>query len=361
MESSISSPLSREELQNRVNELEGKLAHMKELMSKVREHKHNYSQTFGTVVSTPVKRLLNELISNPNAFSIEERDRIIKVYAISMEMKGKYDCLGLSVETQLFNIKNSIIPDIRNNAEFYASLIGKTVNFKDTGLVSVLQFAKGKVDDLCSKLENIEHFEYGESKPFNLKNSLLSAFDKENYTISIEGGKTINLNTSFGDEFSDVMVDMNEKSFQSCFLDNIIKNLHDHAFKEFDNFSKSHFPEEHPSLWKRLLLFFKIRKEESEPLGIMDSNSTPFLEKKVRISLEKDPDDRHRINLVIENNGKEFDGDVNTVFDKGVGDGTGIGLYSAKQFLKHYGGTIKMYTNNQTEYKVRFLINLPIL
>ena len=62
METSKSLPLSIDQLQARISELEAQLTHSNELMSKVREHKHNYSEDFGLIVSVPVKSLLNELI-----------------------------------------------------------------------------------------------------------------------------------------------------------------------------------------------------------------------------------------------------------------------------------------------------------
>ena len=121
METSSSLPLSIEQLQAQVRELEAKLAHSNELMSKVREHKHNYSEDFGLVVSAPVKSLLKELIYNPNIFSIDEKEYIIEIFTKSMEMRGLYESLGWPVGIQLNKVTNEMVPCIRNNAEFFTS------------------------------------------------------------------------------------------------------------------------------------------------------------------------------------------------------------------------------------------------
>lgn len=358
------SSLNIEELQSQLSYLQEKVANSKELMNKVREHKHNYAEDFGYVVSMPVKLLLNELINNPSAFSKEERESIVKKFAKSMEMRGTYECLGLAVENQLKKVKEDMVPSIKENADFYTSLIGKNCIFQDKWLVRKLQMALKMLDGLCEKLENIEHFKYGESEQFNLKAEIKKTFDDENNKLSVSGRQTIMFETCFG-EFSDTMVDMNRESFRTYFLGNFIKNLHEHAFKGYDEAKY----QEYPSLQKNRKRNIKdvlcekiLRRVRSDKLPDNEFNdSEPVFDKKVRISFQKDDSNRQRINLIIENNGKAFDGDVEDVFDNGYGSGTGIGLYSAKQFLEHYGATIKMFTNNEDEYKVGFLINLPIL
>ena len=343
---------------------EAKLAHSNELMSKVREHKHNYSEDFGLVVSAPVKSLLKEFINNPSIFSVEERERILDMFSESMEMRGKYECLGLPIGIQLSKVKNEMVPRIKKNVEFYTSLIGKNAEFQDQWLVSKLKMALNEADGLCAKLANIEHFEYGESEPFNLKAEIKDTFLKDNSAIGCRGGQPMQVEWFFG-EYSDIMVDMNRKSFRTHLLGNIIKNLHDHAFNETkkEYSSKSINYKSSLSFWEKLLNFFKIRKKEASHHDYADSLPVSVQEKKVRISFQKDLTNEHRIYLIIENNGNAFNGDVNDVFEKGIGEGDGehIGLYSAKQFLIAYGASISMFTNNDTEYKVGFSINLPIL
>lgn len=354
------SPLNVEQLQSQINALEAKLAHSNDLMSKVREHKHNYSEDFGLVVSAPVKSLLKELINNPSIFSVDEKERIVDMFSESMEMRGIYECLGWPVGIQLSKVKNEMVPFIRSNVDFYSLLIGKNADFQDRWLVSKMKMALNEADGLCSKLENIEHFEYGESEPFNLKAEIKETFMKDNFAIGFRGGQPLQLEWFFG-EYSDIMVEMNRKSFRAHLLGNIIKNLHDHAFNETDKSSSLETLNinRNVSFWVKLLYFFNLRKRHS----ITDATPISVQEKRVRVSFQRDTTNDHRINLVIENNGNPFNGDVNEVFEKGIGDGEGehIGLYSAKQFLMAYGATITMFTKNDSEFKVGFLINLPIL
>ena len=327
MESQELQKLSKEELLSLVRELDDKLSRQNDLMNKVREHRHNYSEDFGLVVSAPVQALYEEVKSNPNTFNDVEKDKIIKTYIDSAEMHGMYDCIGLPIGTQLKRVKEVMVPKIREKAQFFSSLLGQSlIKCQDSQLIAILRMALNETESLCRNLGNIESFEYGIPEPFNLKAEVLDAFKEEN-SKTIKGIRSgIDIERYFGD-LCDVQVDMNKQSFRSYVLRNIIKNLHDHAFKEIDN-----------------------------------SDSAFDFVKKVRIKFVKDENNNHRMNLIIENNGKDFIGDRDAIFDKGVGSGEGIGLYSARQFLKHYGATINMLPEKVDDgYKVGFIINLPIL
>lgn len=367
MDSQGLSNLSKEELISRVEELENKLKNQDALfrqyalMNKVREHKHSYAEDFGLVVCGPAKELFKEFLTNPEVFSFEEKERIIEVYTNSLEMNGAYEWLGLPIGIQLKRVKNIMVPLIRNNAKFFSSIVGKVTDFSDNGLVGTLQMALNETKSLCANLEDIEHFEYGESEQFNLKAELKEAFNKDNSVTGLRGGVPIYLEF-FGD-FSNILVEMNRKSFRSHFIGNIIRNLHDHAFKDFDKFSP---PSSLNNLvwWERIWLFIISIFKNCETRTTETAIQT-VREKRVRICLKKDENNEHRINLIIENNGDLFNGDVDDVFEKGIGEGEGehMGLYSVRQFLTAYGATIKMYTdpNNVEGFKVGFIINLPIL
>ena len=365
------SNLSMEELISLVVELDDRLNHQKELMNKekelmnkIREHKHSYSPDFGSVVSAPVDALLRELLSNPKSFSIDEQEKIIKVYTDSKVIRGFYDCLGLPISTQLDKVNTRMIPQIRNNAQFFSSIVGKATEFSNTLLTRILQRSLNESDALCNNLKNIEHFEYGESMPFDLKAEIKDAFEKFSFDTGLRGEIPIYNEFYFGD-YSDIIVEMNRKGFRTHFLGNIIKNLQDHAFNGFDESSAQLSLPNNIVWWKRVLRdFFYIifKSDKKSPANI----TTPkVIEKRVRISLKKDDKNEHRIILKIENNGHPFKGDVNEVFKKGIGEGDGehIGLYSARKFLNAYGATIKMNTepDNEEGFKVGFIINLPIL
>lgn len=362
MNSQELSNLSKEELISRVEELENELKNQdalfrqNALMNKVREYKHNYAEDFGLVVSVPAKELFKEFLVNPEAFTFEEKERIQEVFINSMEMRGAYEGLGLPISIQLSKVKNKMVPQIRNNAKLFSSIVGKAVSFSDRWLISKLKMALNETESLCCELENIEHFEYGDSERFNLMSELKEAFNKDNSAIGVQGGVPIYYD--FGDR-SDIMVEMNRKSFRTHFIGNIIRNLHDHAFKHFDEFSQT------PSLYKVWWKAFTTPIFKSHKTRTTETTIQTVREKRVRIGLKKDENNEHRINLIIENNGDLFKGDVDVVFEKGIGEGEGehIGLYSVRQFLNAYGATIKMYTDpeNKEGYKVGFIINLPIL
>lgn len=346
-----------QELESRIQELEDERSRLIDLMDKVREHKHNYSGDFGLVVSAPIQALVKEVISNPDAFIPDDIDRIIKIYADSAEMRGTYECLGWRIEEKLEKVKEVMVPKIRENVEFFSSIVGQNkTEYNNTHLIDILRMALNESESLCDNLENIESFKYGISEPFNLKAEILSAFKGDNSKRGLLGKTTIQIEKYFGD-LSDVQVSMSKKAFRSHVLGNIIKNLHDHAFVED---STSTFPilNIRLSLWKKILScffsrLFTINLQKTFSVG-------DYFEKKVLIKLIKDEKSDHRVNLIIENNGKEFKGDRDAIFDKGVGSGEGIGLYSARQFLKHYGANIDMLEKVDDGYKVGFIINLPI-
>lgn len=356
------SNLSKEELISRVEELENKLNALfrqNTLMNKVREYKHNYAEDFGLVVSVPAKELFKEFLVNPEAFTFEEKERIQEVFINSLEMGGAYEGLGLPISIQLNKVKNKMVPQIRNNAKLFSSIVGKAAIFNDRWLISKLKMALNETESLCCELENIEYLEYGASEQFNLKAELKEAFNKDNFATGVKGGVPIYPEFIFGECF-DIMVEMNRKSFRTHFIGNIIKNLHDHAFKHFDESLPTLSSHNNIDWWKRIWLFITSIFTRTTETAIQT-----MPEKRVRISLKKDEKNEHRINLIIENNGAPYNGDVDDVFEKGIGDGEGehIGLYSVRQFLNAYGATIKMYTDpeNKEGYKVGFIINLPIV
>jgi signal transduction histidine kinase len=280
---------------------------------------------------------------------------------------GIYECLGWPIDIQLKRVKESIVPQIHNNVDLYTSVIRKTVELCNHSLVSILRMAIGESEALCSNLINIEHFDYGPTTTFSLCTVIKEYFDHSNLKMGSLGEIPIHVDYFFGN-YNDVKVSMDQKGFCKYFLENMIKNLKDHAFKEIDAllYSQKEY-EDNDSWWTKLVLRLLPRllpHRLAKRIDIMlrpVSPSTQILEKTVRIRIKPDKNDLHKVNLIIENNGKPFIGDTEKVFENGFGEGSGIGLYSAKQFLKEFGATIEMFTDNSNEYKVGFIINLPIL
>jgi hypothetical protein len=355
--------LTKEELLTIITQLQMEIHDLQQLMGKVREHKHNYSEDFGLVVVAPIEGLVNELLINKEVFTEDEIRDIVESYKASMQMHGAYECLGWPVDIQLKRVKESMVPQIRKNSALYTSILQRKVKFNDKWLVGKMQMACDETDNLCTNLANIEHFDYGSmAEPFKMYSVIREVFNQDNLASGYRGKSPIRIEYYFG-EYTDVKVNMNQKGFCKYLLGNIIKNLHEHAFKEIDELELSQkITKKNYSWWTKLVVkllplsvrmrFMTIYKDA----GIVD-----IPEKSVRISIRPDKKDPKRIELIIENNGKAFYGDIAKVFENGIGEGSGIGLYSAQQFLKAYNANITMFTNANDEYKVGFIINTPIV
>ena len=251
-----------------------------------------------------------------------------------------------------------MIPQIRKNADFFKVIIEKKNEFKDRFLVSKLRMALDETDSLCDRLENIEYFDYGKSEPFDIIAEVKDTFQKDNEAIACQGGISIQYEIYKGG-YSAIAINMNQKGFKSYVLGNIIKNLHEHAFKEIDEALNTIKENNIGKKWYIRFIPQFIRDKFFKPVERYEIADIP--EKCVRISFNTDEEDFNRINLIIENNGKPFKGNTEDVFKNGIGEGSGIGLYSAKQFLKAHNSSIKMITSENEKYKVGFIINIPKL
>ena len=68
------------------------------------------------------------------------------------------------------------------------------------------------------------------------------------------------------------------------------------------------------------------------------------------------------VSLIIENNGIPFDGEIDSIFNWGyhTGKGSGIGMFSAYEYINKYGGNIIAESTPNSEFTIRFIIKLPI-
>ena len=354
--------LTKEELLSKITQLEMEINDLQQLMNKVREHKHNYSEDFGLVVVAPIEGLVNELLINKEVFTEDEIRDIIESYKASMQMHGAYECLGWPVDIQLKRVKESMVPQIRKNAALYTSILQRKIEFNDKWLVGKLQMACDEATHLCENLANIEHFDYGAATPFSICTEIKKVFNDDRRASGYRGESSIYIDYLFG-EFADLKVSMNEKGFRKYVLGNIIKNLHEHAFKEIDELELSHkIINKKFSWWTKFvvkLLPYSVRMRYMAMYKDVENFKIP--EKRIRISIRPSQKDSQRVDIIIENNGKPFYGNIEKVFENGIGEGSGIGLYSAQQFLNAYNANITMFTNADNEYKVGFIINTPIL
>lgn len=336
--------LSKEELIYRINQIEG-------LLEKIRIQKHNCARPLGIFVAEPLNAFHKKLFADPSFFSEEERDKILNLYEKQIECRELFKCIALSKKEQINKIQNVFIPFVENDlTQFYQSFM-ESDKFYDCGFPGIIELAIKSKEDLCSQLKFLGNFDYGPAELFKLGTEVRDYFDKNLSDVEL---------IRVGLDIADVNVYMNLTNFKSCVLENIIKNLHDHAFKrgyvsEKVNEINAEFDNSDNPTWLQKFFRFIFKFLETKYKGKYINYS-----KKVRISFEQDSQNNDRINMIIENNGHSFVGDVNTVFNKNTGNGTGLGLYSARDFLEYNDATITMFTNTREEYKVGFIINLPI-
>lgn len=356
------SHMEQEELLEKITQLEREIDNLHQLMGKVREHKHTYSRDFGNVVVRPMDGLLFELINNKEIFTTSEIRSIIEAFTSSMYQHGWYESLGLSVEQELEKVKSDMVRQIKTNSKLFASLINRGLPFKDKLLEKKLISAYDKTDDFCNKLENIENLSYGSSEQFELCSLIRKFFNEENNNLSLFGIPPINFEYYYNG-LTEKKVFMNKEGLRKLVLGNIMKNLQEHAFEDMDqiksapNSANISYP-----WWTKLIIRFLPRPIRMRYTEIYkDDIDVEFSEKKVRISFLPDSEDPSRITILIENNGKPFFGNTENVFEYGRGEGSGIGLFSAKEFLKKSNAEISMATSNTDEFKVKFIIKMHTL
>lgn len=335
------------------------------LMRKVREHKHNYAEDFGAVVSVPARLLFDEWVKNPEAFTTDEVKSIHTLYAESLEQQGQYNMLGLPIDIQLYRLKERMIPKIKQNAHLLKEILSKgQTEYQSAGFVLRLQRAINKTDELCEHLASIEQLDYGEKQKINITEVMVDTFERKLSESSIR------IIRPYG-ELTRCCACLNEDGFRTYLLGNIIKNLNEHAFEELDTEGITSPLDGIPSLFA-WLPYWALKILYPSKKNDFLAAERRITEKIVRIKLEENQQDPSKITIIIENNGKPFVGDVSAVFENEVSvaddgsiiphvSGKGIGLYSAKQFIEASGGTMEMIVEPNAEYKVGFKIVLPIV
>ena len=220
-----------------------------------REHKHNYSPLFGKVVSEPARVLIKELIANPNFYTVEEREEILRIYTNAIELRGNYSMLGKGFEDQVSEVRLSIIPQIESFHDFISEVYAQkrenyplTPRFNEKLYKSIISSEK-----LCELIEKMENPGYGEPVVFNLRKVIDDEFKSDiDYYNEDGSGMTFEYEPFCGD-LSNVKVKMDEEGFRICVLQNIIDNLHKRAFKDT--------VEEEP--------FRRIQQDEKMEFGMM--------------------------------------------------------------------------------------------
>ena len=315
----------------------------------IRIHKHNYSGEFGNVVVDPILTVIEEVIKNPQIFEEEEKQRILEGLRNVLHSHGAYDLLGYNLSEQLEQVENVIVPEINKNCDLLKSILSKYREYDNPYLPNILNWSISHTQSLSLKLRNIQNDDKGSCKAIQLLDFVEQKFVEDKEIRSIKGLSTFNYEI-YGRNMSDVQVYLVPDGFETNVLHNIIENIHKYAFPETSNTTianRTWFQKKIDQL--KVLLFGKHDYIDVE-------------ERKVQILLQLSPDNPNTATLVIENNGIPFFGNIESVFKYGyhTGAGSGIGLFSASQFLSECGGSISMESTPEKEYKVRFIIKLPI-
>lgn len=293
---------------------------MSEIESSVRKLKHDYAEQFAKIIVKPAKDLLKECLSNPESFDDRQKRRILRAYENAIKLENTFELLGNPFETQIGTFKDYVSLLTDDNVALYQAVLQEKINnqgerpFRSNTLVETLQYAANNTDEFCDKLNGMDHYEFEKADSFKLSREVEDAFRDDLNYCGITGKVTYRITRDF-DRTIDDSVNVNLTAFKDHVIGNIIKNIHEHAFIE-----QSRYDYEVHLATRRI---------------------------------------GEHIELIIANNGVPFHGDVDKVFNEGVGEGTGIGLYSAKQCLEHYDCTIRMVANENEKYHVCFIISFP--
>lgn len=293
---------------------------LSEQYSIIRENVHKRAKDFGYVVSEPARALHKELVEHPEFFSVEERRLITIIFEQAIEDAYIFQSLGKPLSFQLQKLENDVISHIRNNVESFNSLLKNEKLSAYT--LSWLQSSILESEKLVDGLEKIEQAGYGKSEAVQLARLIKSYVTDRNGRAAQLGDPIYNVDYFFGEFYYSTFF-LNPESFELHVLGHI-----------FDNFDKYAFSGEE----------------------YVNGESV----KNVCINFIEDESDDSRVNIIIRNDGHPFAGDTNAVFEKGVGHGTGLGLFSARRLIETIGGAIQMQTYVNEQYTVGILINLPI-
>lgn len=327
-----------------------------ELTKKVRIHKHNYAGEFGNVAVDPIASLVDELIANPDAFSKSERAEILESYCRALQIKGIYGILGYDLEKQLAIVKEEMVPDIQKNCRLLNEIVSRDRHFVSPYLIEIINWANSNAADLCSKLNNIENDDKGEAKIVPIMSIVEKEFEDEQKIRARKGLSSFEC-FFYGRDCSNTMVLLDPDGFRIQVLHNIIENIHKWAFP--DDPSKLIDQTNNLNWWKRLCLFFKRLSLVFSRKG-MKSPKDSIIDRQVRVHFTQDG--TGFIKIEIENNGKPLPSnqDPNKLLEYGIGSGTGIGMYSAADFLKKNGCTIEIESTPNDEFTVHLIIKIPV-
>lgn len=285
-----------------------------ELIKDIGANKHNVKMRLRMAVLDPIDSILHDG-QVTNEFMREHKVKINEVHHVATTImsffsRKWYDSEEDSEEAKLESLRNNIkktiddvIPSIKEIIiPFYDMCYNNTQYFRqplaNNDTFNLIQDSRKDYRSICGALQSLEHDKGSERRPcaeVNLLEILQKGLDKTPVAI-----------VSYIDEFlmSLYNVYIDADKFLNEVLLNIRSNIERHAF------------------------------------GTTEQKKKLITEKKVIVSLDTEQKDFFIVS--IKNNGTQFKGDANQIFEYGYTSGKsgneGKGMFSIKQTMKEIGG-----------------------
>lgn len=301
-----------------------------EVLKQIEINHHTLKGELEYIIIRPV-----EILLRPNALMLGipgHEDLIENLQTINIKASSTYDeftkigtCNITEPEIkyqaicgQFKTIESSIIPSIKEISNFYASLRDQPIFNLATHIgqkaYNLIRESVDETEGLCERL--IKH-----NSIYLETETNISKVDLFELVIKVFG--TLDADVDYKTTVYKIPLFLDRNRFTNDVLLNIYQNIERYAF-----------PKE---------------KYELKTL----------FQKKVMISFEEINNDWQ---IEISNNGEPFNGDITKMFECGYHhgsvQGSGYGMYTAKQYMKSIGGDIKMECPTDSEFKVKFILKI---
>lgn len=298
-------------------------------IERIHRNKHNMIPVVRLVVLQPIDCLMQpDALSSSVPDDVRNHLPIVKRMADSImnELKNlgstQSDNLStqlLQLEEQISSIEKQVIPKIIEIVSFYSELYKKRYYFTVSGETARKRIfdSKEQLELVCNGLQTLNDTEASTNGVLCVLFQLVErAFDGTDYLDA-------NIEYLVDDRSKSYNIILDENLFSQKVLSNIKWNIQSHAFPK--------------NKYKNTLITKKI----------------------VRVKIEEE---NNFVRIIIDNNGEPFEGDATKVFDYGYCYGpsrhTGLGLNSAKLYMKSIGGDLAFQPVPESDFKVKYEITI---
>lgn len=303
---------------------------LKKVLQQIEINLHTFKGQIEYVIVKPAERLLEPdailtdipgyepLVAELSKIRIQAQTTYNRFDIIGQTSESDYRLRYKDICTQLQDIQTVIVPEIRQIVSYYSTLRDKPIfNLNTKNGNKAYNLVKRSVEEyegLCERLveDNAAHIKTEHS---------ISETDL--FGIVSNAFLTLQADVKYEPDFACIPISIDEARFKNEVLNNITRNIERYAFPR--------------------------NKYEMATV----------LQKRVQITFRQIA---NFWEIDIANNGEPFTGDLSKVFmcgyHHGSSEGTGYGLYTARQFLQSIGGDIYMESTPNEEYKVKFTIKI---